>query len=357
MTNRIRVTTETLKQGGGQLAELSVEFDKLGRDLLQSLASTNDYGGQLPNKKTGLQGQYDARAIREQLKGMDEQLRRLAAQFEETDQGSQNFFQGLGAWLKDGWGWVVSFLGITPATTPSPTITLTPSFPPTTEPTIESNQETTFPDPDSPVPLSEQFAKFVKNRKSYTEPDGPYPIPGSIQEFLAELAGYPVPISNIITPQEAAIMNELAPWDLLKGFNIVNEAFDTETKYYGTSANNDGVPDAFRHNYWAARLTQAFGADWARRFTDAHECKIGNQAARDFMDRWNNALGIQIAMDNPSASPDELANLVAQAINDGKGVYIPGGGVENGPLAYTNQDLNTQPAPILPVDDTGSGIR
>jgi hypothetical protein len=225
------------------------------------------------------------------------------------------------------------------------------------EPVAPPHTGLLYPDPDSPVPLAEQFSWFRQNQPAYTEPNGPYPLPGSIQEWLAKLAGYDVPLRKDITASEAAILNELWPRQLLQGDQILDEAADMELKNYGTVWNDDGVPDAFRHAYWAARRTQAFGADWAKRFTDAHEGKIDNPDDRDFMDRWNNNLGIQIALEHPDASPEELANLIARSVNDGKGVYIPGGDVENGPLAYTNQGSNAPVAPILPVDNTGSGIQ
>ena len=89
---------------------------------------------------------------------------------------------------------------------------------------------------------------------------------------------------------------------------------------------NDGHRDAFRHTYWSARLTQAYGADWARAFTTAHEGLPGNTANREAMDLYNNGIGIQIGAAHPNATPKELAELVEQAVTQGKTVVIDSGG-------------------------------
>ena len=89
---------------------------------------------------------------------------------------------------------------------------------------------------------------------------------------------------------------------------------------------NDGHRDAFRHTYWSARLTQEYGADWARAFTTAHEGLPGNVANREAMDLYNNSIGIQIGAANPKATPEELAKLVQDAVTRGKSVVINGSG-------------------------------
>jgi hypothetical protein len=89
---------------------------------------------------------------------------------------------------------------------------------------------------------------------------------------------------------------------------------------------NDGHRDAFRHTYWSARLAQEYGADWARAFTTAHEGLPGNVANREAMDLYNNSIGIQIGAANPKATPEELANLVQNAVNQGKTVVINSSG-------------------------------
>jgi hypothetical protein len=85
---------------------------------------------------------------------------------------------------------------------------------------------------------------------------------------------------------------------------------------------NDGHRDAFRHAYWSARLTQEYGADWARAFTTAHEGLPGNVANREAMDLFNNSVGIQIGAANPNATPEQLATLIQDAVARGQTVVI-----------------------------------
>ena len=89
---------------------------------------------------------------------------------------------------------------------------------------------------------------------------------------------------------------------------------------------NDGHRDAFRHTYWSARLTQEYGADWARALTTAHEGLPGNTANREAMDLYNNGIGIQIGAANPKATREQLATLVEQAVSQGKTVVMDSGG-------------------------------
>jgi hypothetical protein len=84
----------------------------------------------------------------------------------------------------------------------------------------------------------------------------------------------------------------------------------------------DGHLDAFRHAYWSARLTHAFGEDWARAFTTAHEAVPGNRPTPEAMDLYNNSVGVRIAREHPGASPAQLATLVADAVRDGRMVVV-----------------------------------
>lgn len=82
---RIRVNTDSLRQRATQIAQLAAEFDQLGKNLQQAIYPINDYGGQLPNKKTAFLVQYDAQSIRDELTAEAERLRRLAWAFDEVD--------------------------------------------------------------------------------------------------------------------------------------------------------------------------------------------------------------------------------------------------------------------------------
>lgn len=211
--------------------------------------------------------------------------------------------------------------------------------------------------------INDLFEQFRDNRPSYDHNETVGYPRNSIERWLAEQVGLYRPD---ITRLEADLMDELRFWRGLEGMNALNnlhdEAFASESALFGNggNANNDGLGDAYRHAYWSARMTQEFGADWTQRFTDAHETKPGNQTARDFMDRHNNALGIQIAQQYPNASPEQMQNLIAQAIQNGQGVYIPGADqhpvnsperntiAESGPVAYTDQNPNAANIPVDP---------
>lgn len=89
---------------------------------------------------------------------------------------------------------------------------------------------------------------------------------------------------------------------------------------------NDGQRDAFRHAFWNALLTAEFGAAWTEQFATAHEAAPGNPADREAMDLYNNEVGRRIALANPGATPEQLADLVQQAVSDGRLIVIDAGG-------------------------------
>lgn len=85
---------------------------------------------------------------------------------------------------------------------------------------------------------------------------------------------------------------------------------------------NDGHRDAFRHAYWNALMTKEYGENWTRAFATAHEGGPNNPANREAMDLYNNEIGRSIGAANRNASPEQLANLVEQALNQGKLVVV-----------------------------------
>lgn len=85
---------------------------------------------------------------------------------------------------------------------------------------------------------------------------------------------------------------------------------------------NDGHRDAFRHAYWNALMTQEYGENWTRAFATAHEGGPNNPANREAMDLYNNEIGRSIGAANRNATPEQLANLVEQALNQGKLVVV-----------------------------------
>jgi hypothetical protein len=95
----------------------------------------------------------------------------------------------------------------------------------------------------------------------------------------------------------------------------------------------DGHRDAFRHAYGSAMMAQKFGAQWTAKFTSAHEGIPNNPANREAMDLYNNSIGIKIGAANPNASPKQLANLVEQAVNQGKTIVID----RNGTIEWSDR--------------------
>lgn len=172
--------------------------------------------------------------------------------------------------------------------------------------------------------LAEQFAEFQRTRPDYSNnPRIDY-------------------YGTRITQREAQLLDELDIFQRLQANNIKNGALSRAERFLtdlGLPSNeiHNGIGDAFRHAYWSALMTRAFGEEWTRNFTTAHEMNPENDPTKfkeEFMDLHNNALGIRIARENPNASPDQLAQLIAQALKKGEGVYII---QPDGTHAYTDQ--------------------
>jgi hypothetical protein len=133
-----------------------------------------------------------------------------------------------------------------------------------------------------------------------------------------------------VTATEARILDDLSPLEL-RDMDQIKDAAEVEAKVRfppqnGANDTADNHTDAFRHTYWNALMTQRFGEQWTRDFATAHERLPNNPATAEAMDLYNNELGRQIAVANPDATPDELAGLVEQAVNDGDTVVIAPGG-------------------------------
>lgn len=112
---------------------------------------------------------------------------------------------------------------------------------------------------------------------------------------------------------------------------------------------NDGHTDAFRHAYWNARLTSEFGENWTKQFTTAHEGLPGNGAVREAMDLYNNEVGRRIAVENPNASPAELADLVQKALDNGELMVVD----RSGHLAPSDQVARGQHGMADPTPANG----
>jgi hypothetical protein len=115
---------------------------------------------------------------------------------------------------------------------------------------------------------------------------------------------------------------------------------------------NDGHRDAFRHAYWNALMTQKYGETWTNAFATAHEGVPGNAANRESMDLYNNEVGRSIGANNRNASPEELANLVEQSLNQGKLVVID----RNGGLEWSDRVARGQHG-LAPEEVIGPNLR
>jgi len=155
--------------------------------------------------------------------------------------------------------------------------------------------------------------------------------------------------SRRVTETEARMLGDLWPWEQ-KGVRdtandaaaIAVEAFPDNPVPAGIPSgraeewqSNDGHRDAMRHALASAMLARERGADWATRFTTAHEGipEADQNADREAMDLYNNGIGVRIAEANPDASNEELAGLVQDALDRGELVVIDGGGA----LAWSDQ--------------------
>ncbi|MBT2586833.1 WXG100 family type VII secretion target [Arthrobacter sp. ISL-95] len=145
---------------------------------------------------------------------------------------------------------------------------------------------------------------------------------------------------KVVTEKEAELLNGLGPFELNAFKGIHDDAFSVADERFPSEDRNDDQNDAFRHAYWNALMVKEFGADWAEDYATAHEQLPGNPAPREAMDLYNNEVGRNVAIANPDASAEELADLIEEAVNSGDTVVV-------GP------DLVPHPSNQVPADQTG----
>jgi len=102
------------------------------------------------------------------------------------------------------------------------------------------------------------------------------------------------------------------PINAYKASSTVDPAFQAGKESFPCEAieDNDGKADAVRHAYWNALMTKRTSALFAEAFGTAHESGFGNPEQRKQMDLNNNAVGRRIAVENPSATDEELLEIV-----------------------------------------------
>lgn len=74
----------------------------------------------------------------------------------------------------------------------------------------------------------------------------------------------------------------------------------------------DGKADAVRHAYWNALMSRRTSASFAEQFATAHESGVANSESSKAMDLHNNAVGRAIAAKFPTATEDQLLELLLQ---------------------------------------------
>ena len=72
--------------------------------------------------------------------------------------------------------------------------------------------------------------------------------------------------------------------------------------------------DAFRHITWSYKLTKAFGPEFAKRVTDAHETLDGNTVDERLMDYHNNAVARQLVSQGIEATAVESIILTDERV-------------------------------------------
>lgn len=157
---------------------------------------------------------------------------------------------------------------------------------------------------------------------------------------LAGAVDLPFTASREITRTEGALLDGLTRREGLAGLvnfaRIGDTALETAVARYpdqpvpsdipvrrqGEWQGNDGHRDAFRHAYWNALMAQEYGPGWTSVFATAHEAAPGNEANREAMDLYNNRVGRTIGAAHPDASPEQLARLVQNAVQDGRLIVL-----------------------------------
>lgn len=166
------------------------------------------------------------------------------------------------------------------------------------------------------------------------------PKPGFISDFFTD--------SQEMTATEAELLDQLqfqkGVAGLLEFKDAIEEAYSVSKDIYKGAGFEDGHQDAFRHMYYNALLTKRFGEDFAKSFATAHEGVPGNPADQEAMDLFNNEVGRRIAVENPNATDQELADLIKDAISNGEGIVID----KNGELAYSDYNGPTGRADDAP---------
>lgn len=178
------------------------------------------------------------------------------------------------------------------------------------------------PGPAPVAPPQDTFEPAPPKKKSSDELLREYTVAPMEMTKWPKVFGVPVPGAREVTAGEARMLDDLG-WIRAKGVrDLAGQAEDTAKERFPAQGTSNGHADAFRHAYANALLTHERGEEWTAAFTTAHEGNPDASPLSVAMDLHNNEVGRRIARENPDASPEQLADLVEQAVDNGEMVVI-----------------------------------
>ncbi len=182
-------------------------------------------------------------------------------------------------------------------------------------------------------PLAEKYCEWSPFTYTYNNPI--YFIDMDGQE------GNPYSTFKNLSPAEKKFVkkNKVAAYKIFRNSKTATK--QTKNKF-GRNGRNDRS-DAFRHTLWQALNTQSVGEDMTQQYADAHETATpaGREKEKE-MDDHNNSLGIQIGLDNPDASLEDILNAVLNALDEGEAVVID---PKTGKITPTTPEPKPEPEP------------
>lgn len=121
----------------------------------------------------------------------------------------------------------------------------------------------------------------------------------AVTSVSTDMDGY---VTGYLNPQENALYNSNRAKALLAMANGRMAISATQERYINSgSVMRNGNGDAFRHAIWNFGMTNDVGADFAKKWSDAHEYgAIENYPLERSMDLYNNAIGINLGKNNPN---------------------------------------------------------
>ncbi|MFY1637416.1 DUF6973 domain-containing protein [Solwaraspora sp. WMMB335] len=184
--------------------------------------------------------------------------------------------------------------------------------------------------------------ELLRRYRVSVDPDGMVEFPTGVLGWSLERLGHS---RQEVTAGEARLLEDIGLFGIKDAYDIYKTALNSAENVFAGQGLTDGHSDAFRHAYWNAMLTNRFGEGWTEQYTTAHERGGTNTATAEAMDLHNNEIGRRIAAAHPDAGPDELAQLIEQAVQDGDLVVVGPDGqlVRSNEIAIGDNGMATGP--------------